>query len=256
MRLLKIASLLLASAAIAGSVQAAPREGQEPVKRPPPPAPDVATTATANFGPAYRRAGSPKIVIFWNRHFDDEVASRYRTTTEYEEHSDGNGSVYGRSSTGDERVTSKRTDLVDEPVDWEMEGSFNSTLTGAGARLVDRTSIMRTQGQADGAEERANVQGIETRAVTGKADITVEILSTSDSRTSEGITYRIVAKDVRNAVVLADFTTTGRPPTPRMGLVASRDGGFERAKPPEPTADDYGRQLAVELMQALTRSLR
>lgn len=254
MRLLKIAPYFAAIFIIAPA-NAQYRDGQPEVLDPPARQADPETVAAANFSPAYRKAGNPRIVIFWNRHFDDEVSSNYRTTTEYEEHNDGNGNLYGRSSTGDERKTSKRSDLVDEPVDWEMEGAFNSALTGSGARLVDRASIMRTQGEADGAEERANVQGVETRAVTGKADITVEILSTFDSRSSKGITYRIVARDVRSASILADFTTSGTPPTPRMGLVAGPDG-FERAKPPVPGPDDYGRQLAVELMQALTRKWR
>lgn len=255
MRLLKITTAIGVLAAIAAPAFAQQGERRPGMMTPPPPSPDQASVAASSFSSAYRRAGNPRIVIFWNRAFDDEVASTYRTTTEWEEHNDGDGNSYGRSSTGDERQTSKRRDLVDEPVDWEMEGAFNSTMSGAGARLVDRTSIMRTQGQADGAEERANVQGIETRAVTGKADITVEILSTYDSRSRNGITYRITAKDVRNASILADFTTTGRPPTPRMGLVAGPDG-FERAKPPEPSPEDFGQQLAVELMQALARKLR
>jgi hypothetical protein len=255
MRLLKFTSLLAVAAVIAAPAIAQQGEQRPRMMTPPPPAPDQASVASSAFSSAYRRAGNPRIVIFWNRAFDDEVASTYRTTTDWEEHNDGNGNSYGRSSTGDERQTSKRRDLVDEPVDWDMEGAFNSTMSGAGARLVDRASIMRTQGAADGAEERANVQGIETRAVTGKADITVEILSTVDSRSSQGISYRITARDVRNATILADFTTTGRPPTPRMGLVAGPDG-FERAKPPEPGPEDFGQQLAVELMQALSRKLR
>lgn len=254
MRLLKIAPLV-AAIAIPFAASAQFREGVPETLDAPVRQTDPATVAAANFAPAYRNAGNPRIVIFWNRHFDDELSSRYRTTTEYEEHNDGNGNVRGRSSTGNERKTNKRSDLVDEPVDWEMEGAFNSALSGAGARLVDRASIMRTQGEADGAGEYENVQSTETRAITGKADITVEILSTFDSRTDKGITYRIVARDVRNASILADFTTTGTPPTPRMGLVAGPDG-FERAKPPVPGPDDYGRQLAVELMQALVKNWR
>lgn len=254
MRQLTLA-LCAAITVIAVPVSAQYRTGQPDVIDAPVRGPDAATQAIASFAPAYRRAGSPRIVVFWNRNFDDEVSSSYRTTREYEDHVDGNGNQYGRSSSGEERKTSKRSDLVDEPVDWEMEGAFNSTMSGAGARLVDRASIMRTQGEADGAEERANVQGIETRAITGKADITVEILSTYDSRSKKGITYRIVARDVRNALILVDFTTSGAPPTPHLELVAGPDG-FEREKPPVPGPNDFGRQLAVELMQALNRNWR
>ena len=255
MRLLKFTPLLAIAAVFAAPAIAQQGEQRPRMMTPPPPPPEQASVAASNFSSAYRRAGNPRIVIFWNRAFDDEVASTYRTTTEWEQHNDGDGNSYGRSSTGDERKTSKRPDLVDEPVDWDMEGAFNSTMSSAGALLVDRASIMRTEGAADGAEERAKVQGIETRAVTGKADITVDILSTFDSRKKDGITYRITARDVRNASILADFTTSGRPPTPSMGLVVGPDG-FERATPQEPGPEDFGQQLAVELMQALSRKFR
>jgi hypothetical protein len=255
MRLLKLTFSIVAAMAFSSAANAQYREGQPPTLDPPPPAPDAETVAVSNFGPAYRRAGTPRIVIFWNRHFDDEVASRYRQKTEYEQHNHDDGAVHGSITTGDERISSKRRDLVTEPVDWDMEGAFNSAMTGSGARLVDRASIMRIQGVADGAEERANVQGIETRAITDKADIIVEILSSADSRAIDGISYRVVAKDVRNAVVLADFTTSGRPPARQMPYVAGPNG-FERARQPEPGPEDIGRQLAVELMQALTRNWR
>jgi hypothetical protein len=94
-----------------------------------------------------------------------------------------------------------------------------------------------------------------TGTVTDKADITVEILSMMDSRSAEDISYRVVAKHVRNAAALAAFTTNSRSPMPRMGLVAGPDG-YERARPPEPGPDEKGWQLAVELMQALVRNWR
>lgn len=235
------------------SLRAQNGEERPPIMQPRPRAPDPASVAVSNFVPAYRRAGNPRIVIFWNREFSDEVSSEYRTVTEYEDIDDGQGMKSGRSSVGEQRKTTKRKALVDEAVDWDLEGAFNQMLGRSGANMVDRTSIMRTQGVQDGAEERANVQAIETRAVAGKADLMVEILRTVDQRSPDGITFRIVVRDVNDARILADFTTDGRPPAQRMGLVAGPDG-YERAKPPEPGPDDIGRQLAVELMQALTRN--
>jgi hypothetical protein len=246
---------VLLSANAAGSLFAQNGEERPPVMQPRPRAPDPTNVAVSNFVPAYRKAGSPRMVVFWNREFSDEVSSEYRTVTEYEDIDDGKGMKSGRSSVGEQRKTTKRKALVEEAVDWDLEGSFNQMLGRTGANMVDRASIMRTQGVQDGAEERANVQAVETRAVTGKADLMVEILRAADQRSADGITFRIIVRDVNDARILADFTTDGRPPTPRMGLIAGPDG-YERAKPPAPGPDDIGRQLAVELMQALTRSWR
>jgi hypothetical protein len=256
---MKIKYVVIVCSAIScvGTVPAVAQNGEvrPPVMQPAPAPRDPAAAAISNFGPAYRKSGSPRIVVFWNRHFDDEVASRYREVTEYEEIDDGKGMKSGRTSVGDERVTTKRRSIVDEPIDWDLESGFTRMMTAAGVNLVDRASMMRTQGVQDGAQERANVQAVETRAVTGKADLLVEILRAVDERSPDGITFRIVARDVNDARILADFTTSGRPPAPRMGLVAGPDG-FERARPPEPGPGDIGRQLAVELMQALTRNWR
>lgn len=230
------------------------RPGEPPTLPKPAPAPDIGGQALAGFSSAYKRAGSPRIVVFWNRHFDDEVSSRYKEVTDYEEVNDGSGHITSRRSVGDERTTTKRKSNLAEPIEWELEGAFVETMTNAGVRLVDRASIMRAQGEADGAQERANVQAIETRAITGKADIVVEILRADDPRSSAGIIFRIVARDIRNARILASFTTSGRPQTPRMGLVAGTDG-FVRATPPAPGPDDVGRQLAVELARNLGSAL-
>lgn len=234
----------------AAPVEAQYRPGEPPTLPRPAPARDVGEQTLAGFSGAYKRAGSPRIVVFWNRHFDDEVSSRYKEVTDYEEINDGAGRITSRKSVGDERTTTKRKSNLAEPIEWELEGAFVETMTNAGVRLVDRISIMRTQGAAEGAEERANVQAIETRAITGKADIVVEILRADDPRSSAGIAFRIVARDIRDARILASFTTSGRPPTPRMGLVAGPDG-FVRATPPEPGPEDVGRQLAVELARNL-----
>ena len=275
---LMLCASILASSLFAKPADAQYREGQPPTLTPVPKPPSEAARVATEFSAASLKAGSPRIVIFWNKDFTDEVASEYSEVAEYSERKTvdeieseeetagpaGNMRIRernldettrGRSSVGDERVTAKRDKLVDEAVDWDLEGAFNAMLIGAGANLVDRASIMRTQGVQDGAEERANVQAIETRAVTGKADVLVEILRTPDKRATDGISFRIVARDINKARLLADFTTSGRPPTPRMGLVAG-PSGFERAAAAEPGPLDIGRQLAVEVMQALVRNWR
>lgn len=269
---LSLTAIMLATLPDRAAAQSGMREGQPSVMQAPPRAPEQAMVAAQQFGAAYSRAGSPRITTFWNRSFGDEVTSNYKEVTEYDERKDSDEieseertagpagdlrlrdrsaseRVTGRRSVGDERDTTKRNTLVDEPVDWDVENAFNATLAASGARMIDRSAIMRTQGEADGADGRANVQAIETRAITGKADLLVEVLQANDGG---GIAFRVVVLDVRNAQILANFVTDGVPPTPQLGYVAGPNG-FERARAPVPGPSDIGRQLAVETMQALAR---
>lgn len=221
------------------------RDGEPVTLAPPPPPPSQGAVASAQFRQAYVKAGSPRVVVFWNRVMDDEIASTYK------ERNTPDGRVV------EERLTNKRADLVAEPIEWEVERAFTRTLSMSGARLVDRNSMMRLQGLQDKAERGVNYQAVETRALIGRADIMIEVLQTEDKRLAEGVSFRVTAKSVRTAEVLADVLSSGRPPARRMPLVAADvPGGFVRAQQPEPSPADVGRQLAIELMNNLASTLR
>lgn len=255
------------------------RSDQPATLQAPPPAPDPSIATVARFRASYARAGSPRIVVFWNREFDDEVASAYQDKRrEHEvESTDGNGleevtqgpsgqmtrtenkqvrEKLNETTSGTERVrAAQRGHMGSEAVDWQVEQAFTTMLEQGGANLVDRRMAMRMTGSALGAGERANVQEIETRGMSGYADIIVEVLQSPDARAPGGVSYRIVAREFRSARTLATVFTAGQPPKPRMGYVAGPNG-FVRAVAPEPGPSDIGAQLAVTLMGSLAAGLR
>ena len=249
------------------------RDGQPPTLAAPAPAADASHAVISRFRAAYARARAPRIVIFWNREFDDEVASSYqerRTQHEVEtedangleETSDGPAGSAKRSESGrirerrmedvfgTERVVSKRAQFGSETVGSQMEDAFTGTLANGGAILVDRRLATRLAGIETGAGERANVQAVEAHGVTSRADILVEILQSRDPRAPSGLAFRVSARDLRTARPLISMLTAGRPPQRAMPYVAGTQG-FVRAQPPEPNASEIGAQLAIDLMARL-----
>jgi hypothetical protein len=240
-------------------------------------APDPALGVRRRFAAAYGRAKSPRIVIFWNREFTDQLATDYRDTVQVDRSVVAAGSSSGVAVGGwgvsaaavesvgvaasSTRVTSSSENLTDnrtgsaysDAVDFDIQAAFQAMLAAAGARLVDRTAIMRTTGQRAGSH--ANIQAIETAAVTGKADLILEIVQLDDPRKPDGVTYRVIGRNVRSGRIMATLSTAGEPPAVPMPLVAGPEGGFVRAVAPEPGPGDIGRQLAVETMAALTRAM-
>lgn len=250
------------------------RDGLPAVMDAPPPEADPSIATRSRFSSAYARARSPRFVIFWNRAFTDEVATAYEgyARTDARSRSSGeassesyDGESYGEYSdrsrstvetrVGTRRVDSGRRDTAaPEAVDFDVEQAFTGALSAAGARLIDRTSILRTTGMERGAGALANVQDIETRAVLGKAEIVLEVVQMDDPRADDGVRFKVVARDVAGGRILVQFATDARPPVGRMPLVAGASG-FVRATPRAAGPRDIGRQLAIETMAQLAGRL-
>lgn len=274
---LTLAACILALSAT--SAEAQRRQGQPAVLPPPPPAADPSVAILSQFRSAYSAAGSPRIVIFWNREFDDEVASEYEdrysehevestSRNSLEETTSGPAGVAVRGESGDLRERRLETvagtkrvrpeargHVGSEAVDWQLEQAFAGTMQQGGAAIVDRTMALRLAGVALGAGERANVQELETAGMSEFADLIVEVLQSPDSRSPNGVTFRVLVRDLRNARTVASFVSAGQPPARRMPYVAG-PSGFVRATAPEPGPSQIGGQLALETMGNLARSLR
>jgi hypothetical protein len=253
------------------------RDGPEVLSAaPPPPPPGI--VAAGNFRAVYGRVGRPRMLVFWNRTFSDEVTSNYRDNLRAEAttNSSANGSTVarrgwntssvgsaaessGRStldvSTGTDRVDQGRYNPLGEDVDFAVEAAFSETLAANGAQLIDRSLAMRTARGAKGPGSRPNMQAIETEAATGRADLLVEVLQTPAPGTPTGASFKVTVKNIRQARVLAAFTTSGRQPHVKQPLVAG-PGGFVRASAPGTSPSGVGRELANQTMAALARSLR
>lgn len=248
--------LLLAAAATPAVAQW--RQGQQPMAAPgqgmragqpmtmdaAPPAADPDRATIDRFAAAYARAGRPRVVLLWNRELTAEVETgREDVSTLSVEREPGRLDAELRSTTRAHDSGGRAAASGDEGVDFDMERGLADGLSGAGVRLIDRTAILRTG--ALGADT-TNLQAIETRALLGKAEWTLEVVAMNDGR------WRIVARDLASGQVVARGVSAGRPAPRPMPWVAG-EHGFVRATAPDAGPYAVGRQIALDAMKALAR---
>ncbi|WP_294327923.1 hypothetical protein [uncultured Sphingomonas sp.] len=243
------------------------RPGQPMTMDAPPPAADPDRATVDRFAAAYGRAGRPRVALLWNRELTAEVETgreevstltvdgRSSTNGEVRETLRRRGSLTTANADADHHVEAElrsttraldsgaRTAAADEGADFDMERGLAEALSGAGVRLIDRTAILRTG--ALGADT-TNMQAIETRALLGKAEWTLEVVAMNDGR------WRIVARDLASGQVVARAVSAGRPAPRPMPWVAG-EHGFVRATAPDAGPYAVGRQIALDAMKALAR---
>lgn len=237
------------------------RDGQPEVLRAPPSPLDRGVLAAGDFRAAYARARSPRIMVFWNRTFGDELTTAYRDIVHGEAThavSYDNGALASRDtvdlSSGTARIDSSRESALDEDIDFAVEAAFTDGLATNGARLIDRSMAMRAGGR--GAGNRPNVQAIEAAATAARADVLIEVLQTTASRaTPTGAVFKVTVKDIRSARVLVAFTSGGAAPVRPAGLVVGPGGFVRDTRVASTSPDGVGRELANRTMTALARAL-
>lgn len=249
------------------------REGVPNTLAPRPTEPDPRTIVSNVFRAAYASRSSPRVVLLWNRAFSDEVASSYEDRTritsrnlekesELEEQSAsdlGTSKLRERNQldksvvdivSGAKRVETKRPALA-ERSDWRIEQAFRRMLVDNGMNFGDRSILMRMMAVRNGVGALPNVQEVEAKALSEKANLILEVLQTEDSTAPMGLSFRIDVKDMQSGSILANIISTGRPmPRARGGFVAT-NRGFQRPGPPPLTLETLGEQLAIETMAAL-----
>ena len=259
---------LLALVAAPAIAQGPYRTGVPDVMTPPPAPPSRMAVAAGEFRQRYVKAGSPRIILFWNRTLSDEVQSQYANRKSAISTSQ-TGVIAGRvgysgvaaagatvntaevSSTR-ERVREGSRDGMAESADWKVETAFNRAFIDNGARFVDRSVAMRTTAQGKKIGIDPNVQDIETSALIGKADLLMEVLQTPDDDSPVGYTFRAEVKDIRTGRIIATAMIDGTRIKNGPGRFIATSNGFQREGPGEVSLQDMGRALAADLMGALS----
>lgn len=231
------------------------------------PAAQSSAMATSAFRAAYARKKSPRMVIFWNRQLTDSLSTSYEEWSRYTLtdgrmsdktlYDDGSTTVAGRAVEAELRsgrtattADGARTTGLAERADWKAAQGFNRTMLAGGARLIDRTLIMRSTALNKGVD-RGDAQSVEMSALTGKADLLVEVLQTPDASAPSGYTFRVDVKDIRSGTLLATVVTQGIPPSNGPGRWVAGPSGYQRERPLPPSVDQVGARVATEVMQAL-----
>jgi len=140
---------------------------------------------------------------------------------------------------------------------WRFEDAFSQPFLTAGARLVDRATMMRLTAAAhkQTAYEDQPVKRIKTEALCGNADILAEIRIGQEPHQRLGYVFHVKAVDLKSGEVLASTISTSRGKGRRAPneWIATPEG-YQRTGLPKPAV--VGRYLAEDLMDALTPMLK
>jgi hypothetical protein len=239
------------------------------------------------FRGAYAARKSPRIAIFWNRVLTDDVESAKQhveredravvvggaVTTRVQGGGStsiqpyGYGSLEQRSAGGEaqttfgaagvsvrERTTTDvqqgfgaRAPAMIERDSWRFESGFADLFTQAGARLVDRNTIIRVTGDKSNMTDK---QRVEMSALRGFADLFVEVLVTSDPASPSGYVFRATAKDVNTGQLIADVTSDGADAESGATEFVATNHGFE-SRPSRMAGAANGGAIAAAMMDRL-----
>lgn len=177
-----------------------------------------------DFAQSYGYQNRPRLAIYFNRSLSDEVrewVTRDRdvlsiqgTYTKTEEDSFVQEDYQGGVSAYSQRHLDSPSRLSPgEGWMWEFEDGFLQPFLEISANVLDRATIMRLAAQQSGRQGSAYdpiaVKKIEMDALTGKADLLIELLVRRNPNVNIGYEFKAVAKEVQTGVIRAMVTSRG-----------------------------------------------
>lgn len=240
------------------------------------------------FEQAYRKAGAPRMAVYFNRELSDEVrewvpedaVTNVRTRTETDSlHVDvtnkgrpnRSGELNAESqSTIENSSTVRRQSYVgvtgyrDDPREawkWEFEDTVTNEFLITGANLVDRNLIFRLM--AKNSPQTAGMSGSistsinEVSALEKYADVLVEVLVTESPGSATGYDFRATAKEIKTGRLVGTAYVRGSEPLfgPDVRYVAGPTGYTKQVTRQIPSVADVSSLLATRLMQSMTGAL-
>jgi len=143
---------------------------------------------------------------------------------------------------------------------WAFEEGLLQPFLQAGAQMVDRATIVRLTASDSsrdrGTHDPASVKDTEMKALKGYADLFVEVLIVRSPSSLYGYDFRAVAKEVKTGMIVANVTSLRwEPDRHTTERVVATSGGYEVQRDVQiPPVDDVSRELAYDLMNALSSS--
>ena len=279
-------ALLAATLALgADGVLAQYRESEPAVLAPPPvpvpaPAPDVGGT----FAQIYAAAGSPRIILFWNRILSDRSAtttvarstirdtgrSADEASSKSTQGAAGTATLRDAQRSADRTVTltqgtmslvdAARTNDLSERENRLIESAFRSTMIRSGVKFVDRALAMRTTA-AGKHRSGGDQQLVETDAMVGQADMMMEVVLVPDASAVVGYAFDVQVKDIRRSAHVAATYSQGVPPQQPVAPPTWTTNAEGYVLGPAPTSapiatSDVGQALARDVMLDLAVVMR
>lgn len=225
-----------------------------------------------DFHEAYRRVGSPRMTVFWNRMFSDRLSDMesefrlvYTRDTVARTTGGGKGSEtsrHGESNLFFEKRKDDTRSAFSEPADFRFEADYSRPFLEAGTRLIDRNTIMRlthARGVADKEPVRGsdNRQLLETEALQGFTELVVQLLMTPSGSSELGTAVQVKVIDVASGEVKAAFFSDGDFREEAASKWVAAEGGYVRVtEGREAGGEDIGGRLALRTMSELVRAWR
>jgi len=228
----------------------------------------------ALFEARYKSAGSPRIMVYWNRTLapilpetpSTSITARERGDASLEASSSSSGDA-AQARKGDLRwaedystqvtLTGPATPLPDtargglaEAFDFAVEAGMQQVLRDAGAVLVDRNAVLRLTRL----DNNPDAISLEMIALSKYADLLLEVLVTHDVESGTRWAYRVNLKDLRDGRLVAALYTEA---DPAVGVVRHRatSRGFVRERS-SVKHQEIGRELGLQVLEETARQLR
>lgn len=202
---------------------------------------------------------TPRVAVFWNRAFDDQV-SDWRSSTRGVVSArgslkgnvpDGNVDLQGQSQIAAQgEYRSNRTTGPASPA-FELQSGLVSQLTEAGVTVVDRNAIMRITDNAletgDFSRLSPDQRRLEMRALGEHADMLLVFRRIADDR------FEIEVLDVHSGSIRAMLSSNGVPPEKNKARQwKATDHGFQKVEHTF-TLDEIGGELALQTLASVAR---
>lgn len=213
--------------------------------------PDPTGGSISQFQAWARRAGNPRILLFWNTAFSDETSTRSRLVARDDSITERhrNAVTHSREVTiEDERTTGGKVHLLDRTDEDDLENAFVSTFAETNANLVDRAAVMRKASVRQDKSDRLDQQYMEALALEQGIDYLVEVLP-EYADTGTGVKFTVKVLHVPSSRILARFSSEARP-APGPERMVARAGGFRRERDENLNPRMIGRTLAAETMRS------
>lgn len=243
----------------------------EPVKPAIPP--DIIDPAIKAFKQYYKKAGYPKIALFWNIELTDSIKDRQVKSETISGSNKESVNKLIKSTTGPEGTANltdgdetsnfnitrtvskdtitdnnKRTTSLAESDMWKSQTAFKNILREAGVKFIDRNAILRTTALKENTE---NLPALETKALLGKADLLMEVLMVRDPDAPLGWGFKVSLLDLNSGEEKSSLYSQARPilTAPAKSEYKATNTGFQKITyQTQATVDDIGVALAVDVM--------
>ena len=214
--------------------------------------PDTGLQQTyAQFGSWHRAAGSPRILLFWNRMLSDDTTTRYRArergSSVFTARRGLEVEAYERTTEQERTTGVTYADLHPDNAE-VFESGFLSAFLRTGANVVDRNALMRKVSTRHASEDRSDQQFMEALALEERVEYLVEVLPDYHGDSDTGITFTVKITHLPSSSVKASFRTAALP-APGPERLLARPGGFERHRDNRNTPHRIAEHLAAEVMK-------